>query len=163
MALPREPPRPRRDLSPHPSDSRCRRRASSHRTSGSAGIELESGRPPDLPVEDRAIRAEVLDWGSWSWRDIATVPPRLLGPVFAAGGGGVIISSCDMAEEEFSPAPCPELRDVHLAHVRGVPGLVDRSRQESLDAWLKEYGVRLRSPFPVGSPWFLEVVGCRGR
>ncbi|XP_030522601.2 putative F-box protein At1g32420 [Rhodamnia argentea] len=130
----------------------------------------------------RPIKAEVLDQGSRSWRDIASVPPSHLlgGPVFAAGsihweaagGGGLVrISSFDITKEEFAWTPCPELRDAHLVDLRGVLGLVDSSHQERLDVWamkesgrwVKQYNVRLNSPCPVSGHWFLTVLGCGGR
>ncbi|XP_030457324.1 F-box/LRR-repeat protein At2g43260-like [Syzygium oleosum] len=130
----------------------------------------------------RPTRARVLDQGSRSWRDIASVPPGLLlgGPVFAAGsihweaageGGLIRISSFDIAKEEFAWTPRPELRDAHLVDLRGALGLVDRSRQERVDVWameegrqwVKRYSVRLNSPWPVDSHWFLTVLGCGGR
>ncbi|KAL3718585.1 hypothetical protein ACJRO7_003675 [Eucalyptus globulus] len=85
-----------------------------------------------------AQRAEVLDQGSQSWRDIASVPPRLLprNPMFvagsihwlAAGQGGVVrISSFDIAKEEFDWTPCPALQNAFLVDVQGVLGLAHRS------------------------------------
>ncbi|KAF8035331.1 hypothetical protein BT93_C1379 [Corymbia citriodora subsp. variegata] len=98
------------------------------------------GRLPDWPVQDRArelsrtrdpaflpLRAEILDQGSRSWRDIVSVPPSHdfnEGPVFAAGSihwktGGrdqvlrtgpmIRISSFNLTKEEFAWTPCPEL------------------------------------------------------
>ncbi|KAF8009261.1 hypothetical protein BT93_J0296 [Corymbia citriodora subsp. variegata] len=134
---------------------------------------------------DRAVltvRAEVLDQGSWSWRVIASVLPSILvgGPVFAAGlihweaageGGLTRISSFDVTKEEFAWIPFPELRDSHLADLRGVLGLVDSSCQERVDVWAmeegwqgaKQYSVRLNLPWPVNSHWSLTVLGWGGR
>ncbi|KAF8035405.1 hypothetical protein BT93_C1438 [Corymbia citriodora subsp. variegata] len=73
------------------------------------------------------LRAEILDQGSRSWRDIVSVPPSHdlnEGPVFAAGSihwktGGrdhvlrtgpmIRISSFNLTKEEFAWTPCPEL------------------------------------------------------
>ncbi|KAK3408485.1 hypothetical protein EUGRSUZ_J00721 [Eucalyptus grandis] len=102
------------------------------------------------------LRAAVLDQGSRSWRDIASVPSSLdldEGPVFAAGsihwktngrggtlGVGIRISSFDLTQEEFGWTPCPALRDAHLVDLQGVLGLVDCSRKESMDVWAVEKG-----------------------
>ncbi|XP_030549021.2 uncharacterized protein LOC115754199 [Rhodamnia argentea] len=111
--------------------------------------------------------AEVLDQGSRSWRDIGSAPSSLIlrDPVSAAGSihwkaegrGGVIrISSFDVTKEEFEWTPCPELqKNAHLVDLQGVLGLVDCSRQESIDVWvmeeskrwMKQYSVRL--PLPI--------------
>ncbi|KAF7846676.1 LOW QUALITY PROTEIN: hypothetical protein BT93_L3922 [Corymbia citriodora subsp. variegata] len=129
-----------------------------------------------------AHRAEVLDQGSRSWRDIASVPSSLLlgDPVFAAGsihwsdlGGHVVgISSFDITKEEFTPTPCPELRDPHLVELQGVLGLVDSLREEGVDVWVmeeesgrwtKEYSVQPIPPSPAMSHRVFDVLGCGGR
>ncbi|KAI6678976.1 hypothetical protein NL676_039772 [Syzygium grande] len=137
--------------------------------------------PDGKALRAESPRAEVLDQGSRSWRDIGIAPSSLIpmDPVFAAGSihwkakgtGGVIrICSFDIAKEEFAPTPCPKLRkDAHLVDLQGVLGLVDCKRKESIDVWvmeeggrwMKEYSVRL--PSPVGSGYRLVVLGCGGR
>ncbi|KAL3718582.1 hypothetical protein ACJRO7_003672 [Eucalyptus globulus] len=128
------------------------------------------------------LKAEVLNQGSRSWRDIASVPPSLLsgGSVFATRSihresvgecSLTRISSFDVAKEEFSWTPRPELQDAHLVDLQGVLGLVDSSRQERVDMWAmedggrwaKRYSIGLNSPWPVSSHWFLTVLGCGGR
>ncbi|KAL3728238.1 hypothetical protein ACJRO7_032911 [Eucalyptus globulus] len=71
---------PRRDLSPQPSDPRHRLGVEYRAIirAVASGIEPESSRLPALPVEDSAIREEVIDQGSWSWGDISSVALRLL-------------------------------------------------------------------------------------
>ncbi|KAF8009244.1 hypothetical protein BT93_J0284 [Corymbia citriodora subsp. variegata] len=130
-----------------------------------------------------SYRADVLDQGSRSWRNIASVPSGIFlrDPVFVAGsihwrdlrGDGVVrITSFDVAEEEFTPTPCPELQDAHLVDLQGALGLVDCSREERMDVWVmeeesgrwtKEYSVRLIPPMPKGTHWCLDVRGCGGR
>ncbi|XP_030445438.2 F-box protein At3g07870-like [Syzygium oleosum] len=97
-----------------------------------------------------SMRAEVLDQGSRSWRDIASVPPCLLlgKPVFTAGsihlivtGAGVRVPrilSFDLAKEEFARTPSPEFCEASLVDLRGVLGLVDSSHEESHDVWVME-------------------------
>ncbi|KAK2631092.1 hypothetical protein EUGRSUZ_L03420 [Eucalyptus grandis] len=136
----------------------------------------------------RGTRAEVLDQGSRSWRDIASVPPRLfLGvPVYAAGsfhfifvGSGsdnrvIKILSFDLAKEEFVPTPCPEFQNAHLMVLRGALGLVDLSQNESIDVWTmeeegggrwtKEYSIPLRVPRVLNtSNRSVEFLGCGGQ
>ncbi|XP_039169311.1 putative F-box protein At4g38870 [Eucalyptus grandis] len=136
----------------------------------------------------RGTRAEVLDQGSRSWRDIASVPPRLfLGvPVYAAGsfhfnfvGSGADnrvkkILSFDLAKEEFAPTPCPEFQNAHLIVLRGKLGLVDLSQNESIDVWVmeeegggrwaKEYSIPLRVPRVLNtSNRSVEFLGCGGQ
>ncbi|XP_030516571.2 F-box/kelch-repeat protein At3g23880-like [Rhodamnia argentea] len=129
-----------------------------------------------------AIRAEVLDQGSQSWREIASVPPGdILGdPVFAAGSihwsvasrnDALSISSFDLAKEEFGPTPCPEIQHARLVDLGGALGLVDCSREESLDVWVmeergrwkKEYSVQQIPLLPVNKHGYLSVLGCGGR
>ncbi|XP_030457312.1 F-box/kelch-repeat protein At3g23880-like [Syzygium oleosum] len=127
------------------------------------------------------FRAEVLDQGSRSWRDIASAPPALMfiRPVFAAGSihwkttprGVVRISSFDVAKEEFAWTPCPELQNAHLVDLRGALGLVHCSHGESVDVWvmkesgrsMKEYSVRVSQPLPPTNHFFFKVLSCRGR
>ncbi|KAK3429922.1 hypothetical protein EUGRSUZ_E01420 [Eucalyptus grandis] len=136
----------------------------------------------------RGTRAEVLDQGSRSWRDIASVPPRLfLGvPVYAAGSFhfifvgidanncGLRILSFDLAKEEFVPTPCPEFQNARLMVLRGALGLVDCSQNESIDVWTmeeegggrwtKEYSIPLRVPRVLNtSTRSVEFLGCGGQ
>ncbi|KAF8009257.1 hypothetical protein BT93_J0293 [Corymbia citriodora subsp. variegata] len=141
-------------------------------------VRLSCPRDRAVPI----VRAEVLDQGSRSWREIASVPPSCLlgGPVFATGSihweaagedGLTRISSFDIAREEFAWTPCPEVRDAHLVDLRGVLGLVDSSRQEGVDVWAMEEGgrwakrcnIRLNSWCPVTSHRLLTVLGCGGQ
>ncbi|KAI6701397.1 hypothetical protein NL676_015721 [Syzygium grande] len=130
-----------------------------------------------------SMRAEVLDQGSRSWRDIASVPPCLhLGkPVFTAGsihsivtGAGIRVPrilSFDLAKEEFARTPSPEFCEASLVDLRGVLGLVDGSHQESHDVWVmeesgvwvKKYRIPLRLPWRVNSHRFAFFLGCGGR
>ncbi|XP_056169328.1 putative F-box protein At5g62660 [Syzygium oleosum] len=139
----------------------------------------------DLSVHP-IIRAEVLDQGSWSWRDTVSAPPDLPvgAPVYAAGsihwsvagGGGHIVGtlSFDLAKEEFGPTPFPELRGTRLVRLvdhRGALGLIDPSLQESVDMWvMEESGLWVRKhriPLTllgcVSSHQFGEFLGCGGR
>ncbi|KAF8043402.1 hypothetical protein BT93_A1665 [Corymbia citriodora subsp. variegata] len=135
----------------------------------------------------RPLRAEVLDQGSRSWRDIASVPSsRDLheGPVFAAGSihwkiGGrgrvlrtgpmIRICSFDLTKEEFAWTPCPELHEAHLVDLQGVLGLVDCSVGKSVDVWvmeesgrwMKEYTVR--PPFSLSNHLSYNFLGCGRR
>ncbi|KAF8009271.1 hypothetical protein BT93_J0306 [Corymbia citriodora subsp. variegata] len=136
----------------------------------------------------RPISAEVLDQGSWSWRDIASIPSSHLlgGPMFAAGSihwsvAGrdrvIRISSFDVTKEEFVPTPCPELLDAHLVDLWGALGLVDCSCKERVDVWVmeegglwvKKYSIPIMPP-PLWMPrcWLIsrqgrEFLGCIGR
>ncbi|KAF8016558.1 hypothetical protein BT93_H1927 [Corymbia citriodora subsp. variegata] len=133
------------------------------------------------------LRVEVLDQGSRSWRDIASVrPSRDLdeGPVFAAGSihwktGGrdrvlrtgpmIRISSFNLTKEEFTWTPCPELQDAHLVDLQGVLGLVDCSDGESVDVWVMEESGRwtkeytVQPPFSLSNHWWCNFLGCGGR
>ncbi|KAL3738776.1 hypothetical protein ACJRO7_020190 [Eucalyptus globulus] len=136
----------------------------------------------------RGTRAEVLDQGSRSWRDTASVPPRLyLGvPVYAAGSfhfsvasidannRGLRILSFDLAKEEFVLTPCPEFQNARLMVLRGALGLVDCSQNESIDVWTmeeegggrwtKEYSIPLRVPQVLNtSNRSVEFLGCGGQ
>ncbi|KAL3738774.1 hypothetical protein ACJRO7_020188 [Eucalyptus globulus] len=149
------------------------------------GLDRLTGRYKILRV---SLLFEVLDQGSRSWRDIASVPPRLyLGvPVYAAGSfhfsvAGIDANNCglrilsfDLAKEEFVPTPCPEFQNARLMVLRGALGLVDCSQNESIDVWTmeeegggrwtKEYSIPLRVPRVLNtSNRSVEFLGCGGQ